>query len=227
MSDTYPILLSGAPASGKSTLTLALSQRDPSFAFVRKVKDSTDGAISEYDIITPGEFDDMINRGELLQWNMRYGRRYGLPAKAVDAILQQGKFAIIHIGRYDALKVLRTKFSTSASVLLWVDESVRLERLAARHVGDVSEMKAKIPAFRQELRDLSVEKAPLEFDILFENNGNDPDLASQKLCATLAEWSDQGRPLRRDMTIAHNLIEISAQRIGKGLKDDPKRLTIT
>lgn len=176
------MLLNGPPGSGKDSLTDWLVRHDGAFAFARKVRDSAEGS-AHHDIVTPERFDRMIVAGELVQWHARYGRRYGLPYAAVQAPLARGQAPIVHTGRLENLRTLRDRLGPCLTVHLACSQVVLLDRLRRRHAGDAAEIAARSRAMQEELDEVAA--AGFAFDIVLDNDGDDPAEAGARLAARL------------------------------------------
>ncbi|MEO1044889.1 MAG: hypothetical protein AAFX04_05560 [Pseudomonadota bacterium] len=176
--EPHVILLSGPPTSGKDTLTQCLHDLDPCYVMANKFKDSTSGS-SNHIIISPAEFDLMIEQEELLQWHSRYGRRYGLSRKTINTALDNRQWPIVHTGKLENLLNIKGKVHNSLSILLACTPQTIHQRLAERHAGDLEEQATRFEAAREELQETAHNLS--YFDIIFDNNGNDPVKAAHAL----------------------------------------------
>jgi guanylate kinase len=61
----------------------------------------------EYHFVSDGSFDAMVSRGELLEWAVFAGNRYGTPREPVERRLAAGKPALLEIDVAGARQVRR------------------------------------------------------------------------------------------------------------------------
>jgi hypothetical protein len=104
------LLLSDMPGSGKDTLTHKLVARDPSFAFLSKHRaDPSSRPPGEDNTsipVAPETFWSFAQSGGFLQFYGRYGRMDGVSRQAYAALIDTARIPIMHVGKYENLKVL-------------------------------------------------------------------------------------------------------------------------
>ena len=115
-SNTKPIaviIISGPSGSGKTSITKEILERlrdkimfSVSYTTRRKRKGEKDGR--EYYFISKGEFQQMIEKDEFLEWNSIYGEFYGTPKKNLDKAIMSGKILLMEID-VDGAKKVREK----------------------------------------------------------------------------------------------------------------------
>lgn len=94
-------VLSSPSGAGKTTLSRRLLADDPEIdlsvsATTRPPRaGEADGV--DYHFVTPEHFDAMVDRGELLEWAVVFGNRYGTPRAAVETALHAGRDVLFDI----------------------------------------------------------------------------------------------------------------------------------
>lgn len=87
-------VISGPSGCGKTTLCRELLDRMPDLAFsishtTRPVRaGETDG--ENYFFVSPQQFQDALDRGEMAEWTEIYGNRYGTARRTIDALFDRG-----------------------------------------------------------------------------------------------------------------------------------------
>ncbi|MBA3340058.1 MAG: guanylate kinase [Geodermatophilaceae bacterium] len=120
-----------------------------------------------YHFIDGLDFDDLIARGELLEWADYTGRRYGTPRLPVEEMLASGRPALLEID-LDGARQIRHEIRESQLVFLappsW-EELVR--RLTGRGSDSVEQVAARLAKAREEM------DAAREFDVVLVNDDVD------------------------------------------------------
>jgi guanylate kinase len=94
-------VMSSPSGAGKTTLSRKLLEADRNIAMsvsvtTRKPRPGeVDG--KDYHFITQVRFEDMVKRGELLEWATVFGNSYGTPKKPVEDALQAGRDVLFDI----------------------------------------------------------------------------------------------------------------------------------
>ena len=97
----FLIVLSGPSGAGKNTLINAVFPTIPNLLYSVSVTTrqprvgELDGV--DYFFRTEEEFDQMLARGELLEWAEFCGNRYGTPKTFVEEKIAQGKTVVMDI----------------------------------------------------------------------------------------------------------------------------------
>jgi guanylate kinase len=169
-------VLSGPSGVGKSTVVAHLRQQFPEVwlsvsATTRRPRPGEQNGV-HYHFVDNDEFDKLVANGELLEWAVFAGNRYGTPRAAVEAKLDRGEPVLLEIDLQGARQV-RESMPEAQLVFLappsW-DELVRRltgrgtepqevidERLAAAKVELAAE-----PEFDTTLVNTSVEQVTTE-----------------------------------------------------------------
>lgn len=137
------IVLSGFSGAGKGTIMKELIQRYPYFLSVSATTrlprpGETDGV--EYYFHTKEQFEEMIERGELIEWAEYVGNYYGTPKKNVEQQLAEGKDVLLEIEMQGGMLV---KEQFPDAVLLFVTPP-SFDELEKRLIGRGTETDEQI-----------------------------------------------------------------------------------
>ncbi len=109
------LVLSSPSGAGKTTLSrlLLCSDRKVELSISVTTRPKRRGEIDgrDYHFIDRGRFDDMVARGELLEWAEVFGHRYGTPRAPVIKALHLGRDVLFDID-WQGTQQLREKART-------------------------------------------------------------------------------------------------------------------
>ncbi len=188
------LLLSGMPGTGKDTLSQGLSERDPTFAFFKKHRagppTQSRAEDEAYVNVSLETFLNIARSDGFIQYHRRYGRMYGVSKKTYEDLIHTDKVPLIHVGKYENLQALRYGgLQDGLSTLLWADRDIVQARLQERHKSRIDSVEERMVAYDEEVAQLRMLVAQgtgmLDFDLLFINNGSDPDMAADQLFSLL------------------------------------------
>lgn len=132
------ILLYGPPASGKSTITQAMTYLDPRYRLFQRVKAGV-GNAAEYRMSTPFVVEQMAQAGDIIWSNHRYGSTYVIDRPGLTQALET-TIPVIHVGQPEAVDAVIA--STPAHWLvvdLRCSRGTSHQRLLGRGSKDVPE----------------------------------------------------------------------------------------
>lgn len=117
----FPVVIAAPSGAGKTSLARALVARHPDLVFsvsatTRPARRVEQGG-KDYWFVSDAEFDRMLEAGELLEWAVVHGRRYGTPRSEVEGALARGQTPILDIDVQGARQIRR---SYPAAVLVFV-----------------------------------------------------------------------------------------------------------
>jgi guanylate kinase len=130
------VILYGAPATGKDTVTRALTGSNPSYAHFERLK-AGPGRTTGYRMISMEQATSMPATAVL--WaNRRYGAIYLVDLPGLQQIWQQGQIPVVHLGQPEAVEAVveRTPAASWLVVELHCDLEVLRERIRQRGTGD-------------------------------------------------------------------------------------------
>ncbi|RPK78169.1 MULTISPECIES: guanylate kinase [Streptomyces] len=150
MTPKLGVILYGPPASGKDTVTTALTELDPKYAQFARLKVGT-GKATGYRMGTPEQLHELESVGDVVYANSRYGNTYAIDRPGVDAAFAAG-VPVMHLGQIDGIRALVDGYPADWSVvLLWCPREVTAQRSAGRGDSDTAARLAAWDATRADL----------------------------------------------------------------------------
>jgi guanylate kinase len=162
------VVLAGPTAVGKGTVSRHIRENYPNvlLSISATTRAPRPGEVDgeHYYFVSDEQFDDMIARGEFLEWaTVHNASRYGTPRPPIDAALAEGRSVLLEIDLQGARSVRREMPEALLVFLLppsW-DELVR--RLVGRGTEETAEQARRLETAKVELR------AQDEFDVKVVN----------------------------------------------------------
>ncbi|WP_444971602.1 phosphotransferase-like protein [Streptomyces sp. SAI-25] len=150
MNPKQGVILYGPPASGKDTVTTALSDLDPTYAQFARLKVGSGKAVG-YRMGTAQQLHQLEVAGEVVYANSRYGNTYAIDRPGVDAAFAAG-VPVVHLGQVDGIRALVSGYPADwSAVLLWCPREVTEQRSAGRGDSDTVARLAAWDATREDL----------------------------------------------------------------------------
>lgn len=150
MSPKQGVILYGPPASGKDTVTTALTELHPKYAQFARLKVGT-GKSAGYRMGTAEQLHELEAAGDVVYANARYGNTYAIDRPGVDAAFTAG-VPVVHLGQVDGIRALTDGYPADWSVvLLWCPRHVTEQRSAGRGDSDTAARLAAWEATREDL----------------------------------------------------------------------------
>ncbi|MFD5819381.1 guanylate kinase [Streptomyces sp. NPDC127038] len=150
MNPKQGLILYGPPASGKDTVTSALTELNARYAPFARLKVGT-GKATGYRMGTPEQLHELEAAGDVLYANARYGNTYVIDRPGVDAAFAAG-VPVVHLGQVDGIRALVDDYPADWSVvLLWCPREVTEQRSAGRGDSDTAARLAAWDATREDL----------------------------------------------------------------------------
>jgi guanylate kinase len=178
------VVLAGPTAVGKGSVAADVRRHHPDVwisvsATTRPPRPGEQDGV-HYWFVDDGQFDAMVERGDLLEWAVVHkAARYGTPRKPVEAVLDEGRPAMLEIDLQGARQVRET-MPDALFVFLgppsW-DELVR--RLVGRGTETEEERERRLETAREELA------AEAEFDVSIVNH--EVHAAAEELVALMLQ----------------------------------------
>lgn len=167
------VVLSGPSGVGKDATLELMKRRDLPFYFVvtattRPMRpNEVDGV--DYHFVSVGEFAEMIDAGELLEYAVVYGDYKGIPKKHVREALASGKDVVLRIDVQGAATI-RSLIPNAVTIFLAAESEEKLiERLRERKTESADKLKMRIATARQEMARIG------EFDYVVVNRDDELD----------------------------------------------------
>jgi guanylate kinase len=163
-----PFVVAGPSGTGKTTVCLALRERDP--RLLLSVSHTTrpprpgerDGA--DYHFVKPEEFQRLIAEEAFLEWAVYNGNHYGTSWKAIEAPLAEGRDVLLEIEVQGARQVRRRLPDARLVFLLPPSMDALVSRLAGRGTDSSEQVASRLRTARREL------EAVEEFDYAVVND---------------------------------------------------------
>ena len=115
------IVLTGPSGVGKGTLMNEILQRHPElyYSVSATTRSPRLGEINcqKYYFITRQEFQELVTKGEFLEWAEFAGNFYGTPRAAVLNHIQSGKLVLLEI-ELEGARQIRTAFPSALSIFI-------------------------------------------------------------------------------------------------------------
>jgi len=177
------IVISGPSGVGKDAVLQALKSQQYPFYFVvtatTRARRPSETEGRDYHFVSVGEFAEMIEHGELLEYAVVYGDYKGIPRKHVRAALASGYDVIMRIDVQGAATI-RSKVPNAVTIFLTAENEAELvRRLETRKTEDPGQLKMRIVTARAELRRAH------EFDYVVVNRENQLDDTVRQLLAII------------------------------------------
>jgi guanylate kinase len=157
MTQAAPLVLivSGPSGSGKSTLVqkiLELPGTMLSVSCTTRSPRRTENAGKWYNFVTEAEFQQMVSRGEFLEYAQVFGKNwYGTPSKWLDKALAEGKDLVLEIDVAGALQV-KQKLPEAVAIFVVPPSRADVEqRIRARGQDSEDEIRRRLERSRQEM----------------------------------------------------------------------------
>lgn len=149
------LIVSGPSGSGKSTLVqkiLELPATMLSVSCTTRAPRRTENPGKWYNFVTEEEFQQMVNRGEFLEYAQVFGKNwYGTPKKWLDKALAEGKDLVLEIDVAGALQV-KEKLPEAVAIFVVPPSRADVEqRIRARGQDSEDEIRRRLERSRQEM----------------------------------------------------------------------------
>lgn len=173
------VILYGPPATGKDTVTRALTGLDSAFSHFPRLKVGG-GRTAGYEVISADEASALRQRGDVLYENTRYGNRYIVDRQRLTDLFRNGFVPVIHLGQVAGVSALRSYPADWLSVRLWCAREIAQQRMAGRGSADID---ARLTAWDETLRDLE-QNGTGDFDLHIDTGRNCPDSTARLVART-------------------------------------------
>ncbi|MEU8927507.1 HAD-IA family hydrolase [Kitasatospora sp. NPDC048545] len=200
------VILYGPPASGKDTVTRALSELDPAFGLFSRVKIGP-GRSAGYRMGTPEQLAELrATAGAVVYENSRYDSTYVTDRPGLDAAFEAG-VPVMHLGQVDGVRAVLDGYPADwLTVLLWCPKESTAGRSAGRGDADTP---ARLAAWDATKADLDANPG-FRFDLVVRTDAVSPEQAAERIRQALAERKQQLVLLDFDDTLIDRLTAVTA-----------------
>lgn len=144
------VILYGPPASGKDTVTRALTKLDSRYAQFARLKIGT-GKSSGYRMGTVERLRGLEAAGHVIYANSRYGNTYVIDRPGLSGAFDAG-VPVVHLGQVNGIRALVDGYPAEWAVaLLWCPREVTAQRSSSRGDRDIAARLAAWEATREDL----------------------------------------------------------------------------
>jgi guanylate kinase len=177
------IVISGPSGVGKDTVIQRMKERKLPFHFVVTATtrpprlNEVNGV--DYFFLSPDEFAEMINQGELLEYAIVYNDYKGIPKAQVRQALESGQDVVMRIDVQGAATIREISPDALMIFLTTQDEQEMVRRLMARKTETPEGLNLRIATARQELKRI------IEFDYVVVNREDQLDDAVDTILAII------------------------------------------
>jgi guanylate kinase len=141
------LILSSPSGAGKSTLTRNLVAQDRgiglSISVTTRAKRPSEIEGVDYLFIKEDEFEELRDRGDLLEWAQVHGNYYGTPRKPVEQSLAAGKDMMFDIDWQGTKQIVEKMAADVVSVFILPPSMAELKSRLERRAEDTPEVIAR------------------------------------------------------------------------------------
>jgi len=143
------VVLYGPPASGKDTITAALTAHDARYQHFLPLKVGA-GRTAGYRPSTAAALEQLRTAGALIWETHRYGAVYAIDRAGLAQLLAVGAVPVLHLAEPTALSLLAAAFPDVrwTTVALTCPRDVAAARIERRQTGDTAARLAAYDAFQ-------------------------------------------------------------------------------
>ncbi len=185
-------VVSAPSGSGKTTICRAVCARveglSLSVSYTTRGKRPGERDGQDYYFVDEDKFDKMLNSKEFLEYASVYGNRYGTSRRALEAILADGRDAVLEIDVQGGASVKAEIPDAVRIGILPPDWETLRKRLFSRARDSREEIEERLAAARIEIRELGT------YDYLVVND--DLETAVRQM-----EWIVRAHRLRRERKV--------------------------
>ena len=151
-----PVVLAAPSGAGKTTLARRLVASSDRFVFSistttraprRREKDGVD-----YFFVSEGDFEAMIDAGELVEWATVHGRLYGTPRAALEAAASRGEHVVLDIDVQGARQIKDSVPDARLIFILPPSVEALMKRLMGRGTEAAPELERRLRSALDELQ---------------------------------------------------------------------------
>ena len=186
------IVISGPSGVGKDALMKRMKERKVPFHFVVTAtsRPPRPGEVNgrDYIFVSKEKFQEMLEKGELLEHAIVYGEYKGIPKRQVLDAIASGQDVVMRIDVQGAATVRKIFPQAVTIFLIASSEEELIRRLSMRKTESPEALERRIEAAKAEMKRLP------EFDYVVVNRDNELDDAVDKVLAIVTAEKCRVRP---------------------------------
>ncbi len=171
-------IISSPSGGGKGTLIRRAMAEIPrlsySVSYTTRKKRDTEIAGSDYHFVSVSQFEELIEKGEFLEYARVHGNYYGTSRSAIEKETSAGNDVIVEIDVQGAALVRAAAPEAVSVFILPPSFEVLYERLKSRKTESASDLELRLDNARSEVRQYT------EFDFVVINDDLDAAVADLK-----------------------------------------------
>jgi guanylate kinase len=188
------VVISGPSGVGKDATIKRMKELGYPFHFVvtATTRPKRDGEIDgvDYFFVSMGDFAQMIETGELLEYAVVYGQYKGIPKQQVREAFASGKDVVLRIDVQGAATLKRLVNDAVFIFLTAESEDALIKRLMERKSETPEGLRIRAATAREEMKRLG------EFDYCVVNRDCDLDQTAQTIASIIGAEKARVRPRR-------------------------------
>ena len=186
------IVISGCSGAGKDTVLSRIKELGYPFYYTvtctTRPQRAEEKQGIDYHFVPSERFEEMIKKGELLEWAKVYGHWYGVPKQEVKEALDAGRDVIVKVDVQGAATI-RNILPEAILIFLMPPSMEELrERLRRRHTEANTNLELRLKAAQEEMKSL-----PL-FDYVVINQEGEIDTAVSQIKAIITAEKCRAKP---------------------------------
>ncbi len=149
------VVVSGPSGVGKSTVDREVIKRTGAvYSVSATTRSPRDGEVdgADYHFVDRAAFEQMIQRGEMLEWAEVFGNFYGTPAEAVQKAVESGKVVLLEIDIQGGLQVHEKMPDATFVLIAPPNEDELARRLKGRDTEDEKSFCRRFGKAKEELK---------------------------------------------------------------------------
>ncbi|MCX7877737.1 MAG: guanylate kinase [Ignavibacteria bacterium] len=184
-------VISAPSGAGKTTIIKELFRNIPDLRFSvsattrKKRPDEQEG--EDYYFITREEFNEMIDKGEFIEWEEVHGNLYGTLKKKIEPFVSGNEKLVLDVDVKGALSIKKV-FPDAVMIFIKVPDEELISRLRDRNTESEAELSKRIMRIKEE------QKLSSEFDFVIENRNSSagPEEAVKKIKEIIQNYNKGG-----------------------------------